>query len=323
MLSKTKFLLPVLAGALLLQGCNKNNDEFYTTADGLTYKIFEQNEDGEYENKGEVAAEDTTGAKIGQVVTMHMSYKNDADSLLFDSRTQGAGMPIMIPVMEPSFKGSLENALMMLSPGDSGVFKVNADSLFAKTFGQPMPPFIKPGSNLTFFLKAEKVQSREQAMIDQQKMFEEQMKQSQVRATEQLKIDDAIILKYLQEKSLPNAQKTESGVYYVVTEEGKGPQANAGDQVTVHYVLTHLDGKQLESSRENAMNNNEPFKFVLGQGQVIKGWDDAIQQLKEGSKATLLIPSTLAYGEQERGPDMPANSILRFDIELLDVEKQQ
>ena len=87
MLSKTKFLLPVLAGALLLQGCNKS-DEFYTTADGLTYKIYEKTEDGEYENKGKVAPDDTTGARIGQVVTMQMSYKNAEDSLLFDSRTQ-------------------------------------------------------------------------------------------------------------------------------------------------------------------------------------------------------------------------------------------
>ncbi|ARS37305.1 FKBP-type peptidyl-prolyl cis-trans isomerase [Pontibacter actiniarum] len=320
MLSKTKFLLPVLAGVLALQACNNNNDEFYTTADGLTYKIFEQKENGEYENKGKVAPEDSTGAKIGQVVTMHMSYKNAEDSVLFDSRKQG--MPIMIPVMEPSFKGSLEQALMMLSPGDSGVFKVNADSLFAKTFGQPMPPFIKPGSDLTFFIKAEKVQSREQAMVDQQQMMQEQMQQAQVRAEKQLKVDDEKIQQYLKEQNLPNAQKTESGVYYVVTEPGKGPQASAGDQVTVHYTLTHLDGKELESSRNNPMNNNQPFQFTLGQGQVIKGWDDAIQQLKEGSKATLLVPSPLAYGEQERGPDMPANSILRFDIELMNVEKQ-
>lgn len=320
MLSKAKFLLPLLAGAVVLQACNKNNDEFYTSENGLTYKIFEQQEGGEYENRGEIAADDTTGAKIGQVVTMHMSYKNAEDSLLFDSREQG--MPIMIPVMEPTFKGSLENALMLMHPGDSGVFKINADSLFAKTFGQPLPPFIKSGSQLTFFIKAEKIQSREQAMVDQQKMMEEQMQQAQVRAEKQLQVDDQKIQDYLKDKNLGEAQKTESGVYYVVTQPGKGPQASAGDQVTVHYTLTHLDGKELESSRNNPMNNNQPFKFTLGQGQVIKGWDDAIQQLKKGSKATLIVPSPLAYGEQARGPEMPANSILRFDIELMDVEKQ-
>ncbi|GAA4433993.1 hypothetical protein GCM10023188_24410 [Pontibacter saemangeumensis] len=321
MLSKTKFLLPVVAGALLLQGCDKNKDQFYTTADGLTYKIYEQTEDGEYENKGEVAPADSTGAKIGQVVTMQMSYQNAEDSVLFDSRTQK--QPVMIPVMEPTFKGSLEQALMMLSPGDSGVFKVNADSLFAKTFAQPMPPFIKPGSQLTFFIKAEKVQSKEEAMVDQQKMMEQQMKDAQAHAAEQIKIDDQKIQEYIKENNLENVQKTESGVYYVVQEPGKGPQAATGDLVSVHYKLSFLDGKEVENSRSNPMGNGEPFQFPLGQGRVIKGWDDAIQQLKEGSKATLLVPSTLAYGEQDRGPDMPANSILRFDVELVDVEKQQ
>ncbi|MDX5422883.1 MAG: FKBP-type peptidyl-prolyl cis-trans isomerase [Hymenobacteraceae bacterium] len=302
----------------MLQSCNNNKDEFYTTADGLTYKIYEQNEKGEYVNKGEVSPEDTTGAKIGEVVTMQMSYKNAEDSLLFDSRTQN--QPIMIPVMEPTFKGSLEQALMMLSPGDSGVFKVNADSLFAKTFNQPLPPFIKPGSQLTFFIKAEKVQSREAAIADQQKMFEQQMQEAQVRAEKQLKVDDEKIQQYIKDKNLQNVQKTESGVYYTVTQPGKGPQANAGDQVTVHYDLSFLDGKQVESSRNNPMSGGEPFTFTLGQGQVIRGWDEAIQELNKGSKATLLIPSPLAYGEQDRGPDMPANSILRFDIELVDVK---
>ncbi|MFD2512959.1 FKBP-type peptidyl-prolyl cis-trans isomerase [Pontibacter locisalis] len=319
MLSKTKFLLPVLAGALLLQSCN-DKDEFYTTADGLTYKIYEKDESGEYENKGKVSPDDTTGAKIGQVVTMQMSYKNAEDSLLFDSREQN--QPIMIPVMEPTFKGSLENALMMMSPGDSGVFKVNADSLFAKTFGQPLPPFIKPGSQLTFFIKAEKIQSKEAAIADQQKMFEQQMKEAQARAEKQIKIDDDKIQQYIKAEGLSNMQKTESGVYYTVKEPGKGPQANAGDQVSVHYKLSFLDGKQVESSYDNPMSGGQPFTFTLGQGQVIKGWDEAIQKLKEGSKATLLVPSPLAYGEQDRGPDMPANSILRFDVELVKVNKQ-
>ncbi|MHA6246492.1 FKBP-type peptidyl-prolyl cis-trans isomerase [Pontibacter sp. CAU 1760] len=310
----------MLAGALLLQGCNKNADEFHTTADGLTYKIFEQKEDGTYESRGEVSPEDSTGAKIGQVVTLQMSYQNSEDSVLFDSRKQS--QPVMIPVMEPTFKGSLESALMMLAAGDSGVFKVNADSLFAKTFNQPMPPFIKAGSQLTFFIKAEKIQSKEEAMADQQKMFEQQMKEAQTRAAEQIKVDDTKLQEYIKANNLQNVQKTESGVYYVVNKPGKGPQASPGDQVSVHYKLSFLDGKELENSRNNPMANGEPFKFTLGQGQVIKGWDDAIQQLKEGSSATLLVPSTLAYGEQDRGPDMPANSILRFDVELLDVEKQ-
>jgi FKBP-type peptidyl-prolyl cis-trans isomerase FkpA len=320
MLSKSKFLLPVLAGALLFQSCgNKNNDEFYTTADGLNYKIYEQNDKGEYENRGKIDANDTTGARLDQVMTVHMSYRTESDSVLFDSREQN--QPIMIPVMEPSFRGSLEDALTMMRAGDSGVFKINADSLFTKTFGQPMPPFIKPGSFLTFFLKADKIQSRDEAIADQQRMFEEQQKVSLERAAGQMKEDDAKIQEYIKANNLKNVQKTDAGVYYVITQPGKGPNAKAGDNVAVHYKLSFLDGKQLESSYDNPMSGGQPFTFPLGQGQVIQGWDNGIAQLNKGSKAILLIPSPLAYGDQARGEQMPANSILRFDVELVDINK--
>ncbi|WP_162427804.1 FKBP-type peptidyl-prolyl cis-trans isomerase [Pontibacter pudoricolor] len=318
MLSKIKFLLPVVAGALMVQACNKNNDEFYTSADGLTYKIFEKNDKGEYANKGEVNAADSTGAKIGQVVTFHWAIKNAEDSTFADTRTQGPKMPIVLPLMQPTMKGGLENALSMMSPGDSGVFKINADTLFAKTFGQPLPPFIKPGSQLTFFINMEKVQSKADAEADYAKMMEEQMQKARANAEQQLKTDDAKIQAYIKENNLQNVKKTDSGVYYVVTKEGKGPQAKAGNEVAVHYKGSFLDGKEFESSRNNP--TGEPFKFTLGQQMVIKGWDDAIVNLKEGSEAILLIPSPLAYGDQDRGPSMPANSILRFDVELMDVK---
>ncbi|MCC9167792.1 FKBP-type peptidyl-prolyl cis-trans isomerase [Pontibacter harenae] len=321
MLSKIKFLLPVVAGAVMLQACNKNNDEFHTTADGLKYKIFEQGENGEYENKGEVAADDTTGARIGQVAAFHWTIQNSEDSVFADTRKQVPAFPIMLPVSEPTMRGGLENAIMMLSPGDSGVFKVNADTLFAKTFKQPLPPFIKPGSELTFFIKSERVMSQEEAQAYQQEMFQQYMQEAQARAEKQKVVDDEKIQAYIKEQGLENVQKTESGLYYVVTQEGSGAPAKAGDKVSVHYKGTFLDGKQFDSSYENPMANGEPFQFQLGQGQVIPGWDEGIQKLNKGGKAILLVPSPLAYGEQDRGADMPANSILRFDVELVDVQQ--
>lgn len=305
----------------MLQGCNKGDkDGFYKTDDGLLYKIFEKTEDGDYEDKGKIAATDTTGARVGEVMTFHWQIKNGADSVFADTRTQGPGMPIVLPLMEPSMKGGLENALAMMSAGDSGVFKINADSLFANSFQQPLPPFIKPGSMITFFISVDKVQSRTEAEADYMKMMEKQMQEAQTKAAGQTKVDDAKIQEYIKKNNLGNVQKTESGVYYKVVQEGKGPQAKAGSDVSVHYVLSFLNGKELESSRKNPNGNGEPFTFTLGQGQVIKGWDEGIAQLKEGSKAILLVPSPLAYGDQDRGPDMPANSVLRFDVELVDVK---
>ena len=84
---------------------------------------------------------------------------------------------------------------------------------------------------------------------------------------------------------------------------------------TVHYTLYNIEGRQLQSS----LDGGQPFSFTLGQGQVIKGWDEGIAMMKAGGKATLLVPSSLAYGATARGEDIPAYSPLVFKVELLEV----
>jgi FKBP-type peptidyl-prolyl cis-trans isomerase FkpA len=96
---------------------------------------------------------------------------------------------------------------------------------------------------------------------------------------------------------------------------GTGDVAKAGDRVSVHYVGTLTDGSKFDSSRDR----NQPFQFVLGQGQVIKGWDQGVAGMKVGEKRKLTIPPAMAYGAMGRPPKIPPNSTLVFEVELLAV----
>jgi peptidyl-prolyl cis-trans isomerase A (cyclophilin A) len=111
-----------------------------------------------------------------------------------------------------------------------------------------------------------------------------------------------------------DAQTTDSGLKYIMLEEGKGASPVAGQNVSVHYAGYLLDGTKFDSSYDRG----EPITFPLGQGRVIKGWDEGIGLLKIGGKAKLIIPPDLAYGNRAVGP-IPANSILMFEVELVDI----
>ncbi|HEX9922067.1 MAG TPA: FKBP-type peptidyl-prolyl cis-trans isomerase [Anaerolineae bacterium] len=108
---------------------------------------------------------------------------------------------------------------------------------------------------------------------------------------------------------------TASGLQYVITEEGSGEAPQAGDIVEVHYSGTLTDGTEFDSSYERG----EPIRFPLGLGQVIPGWDEGIGLLNVGSKAKLVIPPELAYGEAGAGGVIPPNATLVFEVELVDI----
>lgn len=97
---------------------------------------------------------------------------------------------------------------------------------------------------------------------------------------------------------------------------GTGEVANTGNRVTVHYTGRFTDGKVFDSS----VTRGEPFQFVLGSGQVIKGWDQGVVGMKVGGKRILIVPPDLGYGMEDYGP-IPGGSTLIFEVELLKVEK--
>jgi peptidylprolyl isomerase len=107
-----------------------------------------------------------------------------------------------------------------------------------------------------------------------------------------------------------------SGLQYEDQVVGEGAQPQAGQRVVVHYTGRLTNGAKFDSS----VDRNEPFEFVLGRGQVIRGWDEGLSSMKVGGKRTLTIPPDLAYGRGGVPGAIPPNATLVFDVELLDVK---
>ena len=110
--------------------------------------------------------------------------------------------------------------------------------------------------------------------------------------------------------------ETSTGLKYVVTQTGEGEKAGNSKTVTVHYTGSLSNGQVFDSS----VQRNQPLKFITGVGQVIKGWDEALSDMRKGEKRTLTIPPDLGYGANGRPPTIPPNSVLLFDVELLDFQ---
>ncbi len=283
------------AFAFSFQAC-KNSGGFKTTESGLEYNIVKDEKEG-------------ASPKEGDIIEMHMHirYKDDnLDTTLFDSRVMNNNMPIQFPLPAPSFKGDVAEGFMMMTAGDSAVFRIAIDTL--QSAGAQIAPFMKKGEKIQYNVVLVSVKSQQQLMQEQE---EHAAKQSQV--------DEKLLQEYFTSNKI-NATRTGSGLYYLIEKEGTGKNPAPGQAVTVRYTGRTMDGNIFDSNIEPGVGSGEPFTFMVGRGQVIPGWDEGVSLLKKGTKAKLFIPSTLAYGQSSPSPAIPPNSVLIFDIEVLNIE---
>ena len=151
----------------------------------------------------------------------------------------------------------------------------------------------------------------EQEVKDTMMAFEKDMQQKQSESAQK---NGAEADKFLAaNKAKEGVKTTDSGLQYKVLKEGSGAQPKSSDTVTVNYRGTLMDGTEFDSSYKRG----QPATFPVS--GVIKGWTEALQLMKVGSKLQLFIPANLAYGEQGR-PGIPPNSLLIFEVELMDVK---
>ena len=133
--------------------------------------------------------------------------------------------------------------------------------------------------------------------------------------TTQAEKDKNTIINYVMDQAI-EVQATPSGLYYQIIEAGEGELAKWGDWVTAHYKGYTLDGKVFDTSYKKG----KPFEFYIG--NMIPGWNEGMELMRPGAKALFLIPSALAYGEKGFGKVIPPNTVLAFEVELLEVEQR-
>jgi len=245
----------------------------------------------------------------GDWVTVHMVYKEDNDSVLFDSRN--SGKPLRFALPKPKFEGSFEEGLMLIGEGDSASFFIDADSMYQHVISKQegeMRSRPRSGSKLRFDVSLLRVQPYKEAEMDIA------MEDSRQEQAEKKTLDAYFIEKNLQ------AEKNPDGYYILMKSPGKGSQIKKGEKVYVNYTGQFLNGIIFDSNA----NSGKPYPFTVGNHEVIEGWDLAVQQLRKGDKVTLIIPSALGYGRSglKRGNSnkyyVPPYSTLIFDFEVLE-----
>jgi len=219
----------------------------------------------------------------GDLVSVHYLGTLKANGEKFDS-SYDRGMPIEFPIGMGRVIPGWEEGIAMLSKGAKAKLTIPANL----AYGSMERPGIPANSDLVF----------EVELVD--------IKEGPKPIAHDPWPTEGVEMK-----------ETASGLKYHIVEEGTGPQAEAGKMVKVHYYgYLKANGQKFDSS----FDRGEPIEFPLGQHAVIPGWEEGISLLKEGAKATIIIPSKLAYGEQGYPPVIPPNSDLVFDVQLVSVK---
>lgn len=305
-------ITPLVLGCTLLGLVACSNTGFEKTKSGILYKIH---------NKG-----NTKQIKLGDFVEMNFKVMTDKDSVL--TSTFITKKPAMFKVEKSRSIGDLMDVFPMLSEKDSATVKVLSDSLFDARKGAMRPPFIKPKSYVFFVIKILKVMNQQQF----DKEMQDKRAQADVEKGRLRKLEPAAIAKYLFDNHF-KPDSTKEGVLYVTKSVGTGETPKPGDTLFVNYTGHTLNGKIFDTNDEGVAKANKlfqpqrkmqggygPFKYPVGQRAVIEGWDSYFLTAHKGTKATLIIPSRLAYKEMDQGI-IPPYSTLVFDVELVDVKK--
>lgn len=300
----------VFALAIGMVSCTKTKK---TTTDGIEYT---------YINEGKETP------KNGEYVLYNLIVQTESDSTFISTYEQMAPQYFVYNDSLETEMG-IQEILLGLKKGDSIVFQAPAVKIFGEL---NTPPFIAENGEVKVQIGVIDVLDEKGVEAYFTSLQEAQMKRQAELSVKQLEEDVKIIEEYVAANNL-NASRTESGLFYVIEEEGSGDQIATGQTASVHYAGYLIDGTVFDTSvkekaqeagvyseQRDQMDGYAPLDVEVGMGRVIPGWDEGLAMLKKGSKAKFIIPSTMAYGERGSGAVIKPNSVLVFDVEVTDVK---
>jgi len=302
----------ILVSLVVFAICSACSNE-RETASGLKFTVMK---------KG-----DGKDIQVKQIMVIDYSFKDGKDSVWYDTRKNPYPM-IMKKQAKPQDGDALMECIYMLTKGDSVTVKMSVKDFFTKSLRQPVPPKVDSTSFFTFYITMKEAMDSLQFAKYREELVAKQNEKALRQEKEQLTKDSVIIANFLKEKNI-SALTTPSGLRYVITKPGKGENVKDGQTAKVNYAGYLLNGKYFDTSIEAVAKENNiyqqgrgyaPYPVPVGQGRVIRGWDEALKLMNKGCKMTIYVPSSLAYGPQKRSEDIVENSILAFDMELTDIE---
>ncbi len=311
-----RILAIALTGAAIIgnTGCNSGGD--FKKTHGFEYKIVRHGK-GRLAKLGDVVSYQL----IATVDTMDPGTKKMNTMELGNSYKQGR--PQMARVQDVKQPGQYQSMFPLMSGGDSAVLHISCDSILQTIPAEQkmhLPSWLKSGNKIVVSLSMISVMTEDEAKKEQMAEQEKMQAEAKAKAEQQMPIDDKTLQDYFAKNNI-KAQKTASGLYYTIQKPGSGEQITAGQTVSVKYTGKTLDGKVFDTNVDTSISHHgDPLTFTVGQGQMIPGMDEGVALLKKGSKATLYMPSPLAYGERSPGPTIAPNSILTFEVEVTEVK---
>jgi len=279
----------MIFSAMLFFSCGQSN-EYQIHSSGLKYRFVEK-------------SEARTSPQVGDALELNLQYKTENDSVLFNSYELRTAFRI---AMRPASHegGSVEDALGLLSVGDSIEFLVDATSFFKYTRKTAVPKYVSANSVLKFNARLVKILNSKEIEAERKLLHEQNNK------NEQLLLDE-----YLKTNGI-TTEATMSGLYYVELLKGKGKRPSPQKTVKVHYTGYFINGQEFDSS----LKRDKTFDFKLGKAEAIAGMEEGVSLMQVGGKARLIIPSHLAYGKEGKGRKIPPYATLIFEIELVEAE---